>query len=276
MNATEAQIAAVAEEVGASRRYRGVARDLITHLAAIEVAKGRKHKDTVKEVKNRLHQVVGAYLDGNEPDYAVMLAALSAAASTERLAVCRELMGRHASSRERLAILDEFYTTVLAGLGPIGSVVDVACGFNPLAAPWMPLAPGARYVAVDVLDDMAGFLDRALAHLGLAGQGISRDVTLPGAAAALGPFEVALVIKALPCLAQIDRAAPEALLTGLDARVIIVSYPVRSLGGDAKGMRGHYAEAFAQVADGHGWLVERFDFADELAFRVTKAAESSR
>ena len=33
-------------------------------------------------------------------------------------------------------------------------ILDLACGLNPLAAAWMPLAPGATYHAVDVYQDM--------------------------------------------------------------------------------------------------------------------------
>ncbi|MDZ4768479.1 MAG: 16S rRNA methyltransferase, partial [Chloroflexota bacterium] len=140
-----------------------------------------------------------------------------------------------------------------------------------LAIPWMPLMPGARYLAIDVLDDLARFYDDALPLLGVDGRGLSRDVSREGVFDDLGQFDVALVIKALPCLAQIDRTAPARLLQSIPARVLIVSYPVRSLSGESKGMRGHYAESLAQLTADQPWTVERFDFADELAFRITKA-----
>jgi 16S rRNA (guanine(1405)-N(7))-methyltransferase len=266
-------VQSIVEAVVASRKYRGVARDLIAHLAEIEIGKGRRTKEAVKEVKNRLHQAVGAYLDGGEPDYALWLERLASASDADsRRAVCRALMGEHASTRERLTLLDGgFYTRLLGDLPPIGSILDIACGLNPLAIPWMPLEAGARCTALDVLDDLARFYDSALPLFGVNGAGLARDVTRGGALDDLPPHDVALIIKALPCLAQIDRAAPERLLEHIPARTLIVTYPVRSLGGEEKGMRGFYADSFARLTAGRGWAVERVDFPDELAFRVVRS-----
>ncbi|MBK8025731.1 MAG: 16S rRNA methyltransferase [Chloroflexi bacterium] len=260
--AAEAVVQAVLE----SRKYGQVSRHLIAHLAEIELAKGRRHKEAVKEVKNRLHQVVGAYLE-KRPRYAEWLEALEAAPEGQRREVCGEILAAHASSRERLDILETFYQTLLGDLPPIRSVLDVACGLNPLAVPWMPLVPGAQYLAVDVMDDLAAFLTGALPLLGVEARGLSDDVTrhVPS-----GRFDVALIVKAVPCLQQIDRSVGRTLLEEIDARCIVVSYPVRSLGGSEKGMRDTYAASFAQLVQGADWNVERFDFSDELAFRLTR------
>jgi 16S rRNA (guanine(1405)-N(7))-methyltransferase len=266
------EVEAIVEAVTTSRKYRGVARDLIAHLAAIEIGKGRRAKQAVKEVKNRLHQVVSAYLEGSEPDYALWLARLEAAPDVEaRRLACRALMSEHASTRERLTLLESgFYARLLSDLPPITSVLDLACGLNPLAIPWMPLADGARYIAVDVLDGLAQFFDRALPLLGVNGSGLSRDATAADALDDLPSCDLALIIKALPCLAQIDRAAPERLIERTPARTLIVTYPVRSLSGQDKGMREFYADSFARLTDGRGWSIERVDFPDELAFRVVR------
>ncbi|MBL8134471.1 MAG: 16S rRNA methyltransferase [Anaerolineae bacterium] len=263
----DSEVQRIVQAVSESRKYRNVAPRLITHLAEIEVSKARRFKEAVKEVKNRLHQTVGAYVE-RPPDYDVWLARLEAADALDaRRAVCRDLLGAHASSHERLSILPTFYETLLGDLPPIRSVIDVACGLNPLAVPWMPLAKDAYYAAVDVLDDLAIFLDQALHLLGAKGHAISDDVTL---AVPVGTYDVALIIKALPCLQQIDRSAGPRLLEGLEANCIVVSYPVRSLGGNDKGMRDAYAASFMNLVGAFEWRVERFDFADELAFRVFK------
>ncbi|MCK6577061.1 MAG: 16S rRNA methyltransferase [Anaerolineae bacterium] len=261
------EVQRIVQAVSESRKYRSVAPRLIAHLAELEVSKSRRFREAVKEVKNRLHQTVGAYVE-ETPDYDVWLARLQAADTPDaRRAVCLDLLGAHASSHERLNILPTFYETLLGDLPPIRSVIDVACGLNPLAIPWMPLAKDAHYVAIDALDDLAIFLEEALPLFGVSSRALSDDVTLT---APIGTFDVALIIKAIPCLQQIDRSTGSRLLKDLDAACIVVSYPVRSLGGNDKGMRDAYAASFMNLIGAFDWRIERFDFADELAFRVFK------
>ncbi len=260
-------VVALVDSVRASGKYSTIAPQLIAHLVEIELEKRQRPKEVVKAVKNRLHQVVGAYTDVR-PRYGEWLKLLGGAETPEALRVaCRTIMEGHASSRERLGMLEEFYTTLLGDLPPIHSVIDVACGLNPLAIPFMPLMPDARYLAVDVMTDLMAFLGEAIRLVGMQSEVQVGDVTraMPSHQA-----DVALVIKAIPCLQQIDRTVGIGLIEALLARCVIVSYPVRSLGGNEKGMRAHYADAFNSLVDGKGWQVERFDFADELAFRIIK------
>lgn len=268
----EQTVTSIVETVRESPKYANFTRSMVEHVARIELAKGRKPKETVKAVKNRLHQAVGAYAD-QRPKYDEWLMMLRAADSAEALkTACHTILGRHASARERLAILDEFYTTLLGDLPPVTSILDAACGLNPLAIPFMPLAPDARYIAIDVMDDMMAFLREAMPLLGMRGEAVGMDVT---AEVPAGAVDVAMLIKAIPCLQQIDRTVGTPLLQSLNARTVIVTYPVRSLGGSEKGMRSNYADSFAALVDGQGWGVERFDFPDELGFRITKPLKPS-
>ena len=84
------------------------------------------------------------------------------------------------------------------------------------------------------------------------------------------PAHVAFLLKAVPCLEQIDRAAVRRLLADVPAAHLLVSFPVRSLGGRGKGMPAHYAAHFEALVAEHGWAVQRFAFATELAYLVTK------
>ena len=72
-----------------------------------------------------------------------------------------------------------------------------------------------------------------------------------------------------PCLEQVDKDAGQRLLDTIHARHVIVSYPTRSVSGRNVGMAQHYAERFAGLVAGRGWLVERFEFENELVFRLT-------
>ncbi len=269
MNHAE-QLEALITAVTASPKYRFMAPELIRRIGAGELAKRRSFKEAVKGTKNKLHQVGGAYLE-TKIDYAQALAALQAAQGDTAVfrQTCHDLMRGHVSTRERLPILEDFYTTILAGLPPIRHVVDVACGLNPLSHPWMPLADGALYEAYDIYGDMMAFLQTFFTLAGVNGRAHHQDVL---SRPPTEPADLVLLLKTLPCLEQTEKGAAARLLRTLHTRYLLISYPRQSLGGWGKGMDAHYEAHFWQLADGRGWQVQRFEFATELAFLVTTDA----
>jgi 16S rRNA (guanine(1405)-N(7))-methyltransferase len=256
--------------IGASSSYKTVCQELTLNIGHSELQKRRNLKEAIKATKNKLHQVAGAYLPG-DMHYGRWLAELGAAAqnadNTALRNSCRRVMAMHASTRERLPILDAFYVTTLAGCAPIHSVLDLACGFNPLAIPWMPLAPGASYVACDVFTDMMDFLRVCMPLLHVRGQGVACDILT---SAPDQPVDLALLLKALPCLEQLDKGAGLRLLDALNAHYLLVSFPVATLAGRDKGMAENYEARLREMIARRDWAVQRFVFATELAFLITK------
>jgi len=268
------------ETVLASAKYRHVAPDLVYLIGRQELAKRNNLKAAVKATKNKLHQITGAYWQ-SKPDYAEWLDLLTAArdeadSPDEKLlhTTCRTLMAHHASTRERLPILRGFYPMLFAGLPPIRSVLDLACGLNPLTVPWMGLPADAHYYACDVNSEQTNFLQQALSTLGVNGETFVCDLLqeIPQQA-----VDVAFLFKTIPCLEQVDRTIGPRLLAGLNAKVLFVSFPAQSLGGRNKGMVDGYSAHFADLLndellnDGmqHDWAIETFTFTTEIVFRLT-------
>ncbi len=266
MDELEQLVAAVLE----SAKYARVSTDVIRNVGARELAARRNLKEAVKATKNKLHQVGAAYLDVGI-DYARWERRLQPAAESgdpeELCMACREVMQRHSSTRERLPILEAFYAETLRGLPLIRTVLDVACGLNPLALPWMGLPQGVRYYAYDMYVDMAGFLNHFFQCVGIKGETVACDVaqTPPTRRA-----DLALLLKALPCLEQLERSAGARILDAVQADYLLVSFPVRSLGGRDKRMAENYEAHFRELVAGKPWGVQRFAFATELAFLVRK------
>lgn len=252
------------ESVRHSAKYTSVNSDLIRRIGAAELAKRASLKDAIKATKNRLHQVGGMYFN-DHAKYARWFDELRT--SDDLRATCKQIMQHHASTRERLPMLDEFYAAIFADLAPIHSVLDIACGLNPLAIPWMPLAADATYHAVDIYEDMMSFLQSAFGVLGVEGVTEVRDVLHDHPT---DQVEVALVLKAIPCLEQLDKAAGRKLMDTIRARHIVVSFPTRTVGGKNVGMRANYEAHFGEIVVDQSWQVKRFEFEGELVFRMTK------
>lgn len=254
------------EAVQANSKYHAIDPALVRRLGAAELAKGRGFKEAVKAVRNKLHQVGGAYQE-TPPDYPAWLDELTALPRDLHhpavLDFCRRCMAHHASTRERLPELERFYREALASIAPLLSIVDVACGLNPLALPWMPLAAEAVYFGCDVYADMVGFGSAFLSHMGITGEVSLCDLT---ASIPAQPAQVALALKTLPCLEQIDKSIGPRLLDGLNAEHLLVSFPARSLGGRGKGMPAFYEAHLRELLAGQEWDIQRFEYPSELAF----------
>lgn len=270
MEITRAQIAAVVEAVAKKAKYRAIQTGLIESLAAEALAKGKKPKEAIKEVSAKLHQVGAAYFSG-PADYASWQSELAdLPTDLNHPAVkefCQMHMRTHSSTQERLPILEEFFHTTLACIAPVTSILDLACGLNPLALPWMPLAEKCSYYGCDIFNDMTGFLNQFLAHFEITGRIESSDITqlkFPRQA------QVAFLLKTLPCLEQLEKGISPVLLDAVPADALLISYPIRSLGGRAKGMGKTYETQFKKLMAGRNWRVERFEFKNELAFLVKK------
>jgi 16S rRNA (guanine(1405)-N(7))-methyltransferase len=265
----EGQLDELVAAVLASPKYRQLAPEVVRRVGARELAKRKTAREALDATRRKLHQVGGAYLSPQMP-YRRWLEALREGqgdpAALRR--TCAQVMASHASTRERLPILDRFYTETLATVGPVRSILDIACGLHPLSLPWMPLPPDAVYYAWEIYADLVAFLNEALPLLGVDARVEQRDALSDAPAPGV---DLALLLKSLPCLEQIDTAGAYHLLDTLPARHVVVSFPVRSLGGRQKGMAATYDAHFADLVARRPWRVQRFDFPGELAFLVTKA-----
>ncbi len=224
-------------------------------------------KAATKATKRRLHQVYGAFEGDFDGETAIQeLKAAYASGQAEVVqAACRDLLARHSSTRERLPILDRFYPALWAVTGRPGSLLDLGCGLNPLALPWMNLPAEARYLALDIDAGRVDFLNRYLALAGLAPLARCQDIL---AHPPDDEADVALLLKMSPSLERQEPGATVRLIDALRAPVIVVSYAVKSLGGREKGMVEHYQRQFTEMVSDRRWAVEKLVFDSELVFVV--------
>jgi 16S rRNA (guanine(1405)-N(7))-methyltransferase len=258
------------EQVRQGSGYRNIQPDLIRSIGQRELRERNNLREAVKATRSKLHQVGGAYLP-RQPDYTGWTRQLqdlpTGRQDPELKHFCLDAMRAHTSTRERLPVVETFFHRTLAGIAPVKSVLDLACGLNPLALPWMPLADEVTYHACDIYGDMVAFLGTFFAHLRQNGRVWSCDLSqgVPDE-----QVHVAFLLKAIPCLEQLDKELPLRLMKDIHADHLLVSFPVASLGGHGKGMRVHYEAHFMDLIAGCSWQVERFEVQGELAFLVTK------
>jgi 16S rRNA (guanine(1405)-N(7))-methyltransferase len=248
-----------------SRRYRWLAPDVVSRLARAELTRSFTVPEAIKRTKRRLHQIFGAYVSDIRAD-AALAAVAAAQRSGDPAAVrtaCAALLRQHASTRERLPLLDTFYRDIFGATGAPRVLLDLACGLNPLCWPWMNLAPDTQYTAYDidrrVIQLVGGFLT-------LCGVPHTVDVLDLAARSPAQSGDVALLLKALPCLERQEAGSARRLLTELNVRHVVVSFPTRSLGGASKGMLHQYREVLASLLTGLPWRASELRAHPELVY----------
>jgi len=262
-------LARIVARVQSTRKYRHLCPDTIRRIAADEWQKRGTFKAAVKATQSRLHQIYAAYERGidYERAYDDLAAAYATASDAAVKNTCRRLLARHASTEERLPILDTLYERVFAHTGTPASLLDLACGLHPLSLPWMNLPAGTRYVAYDIDRRRIETLNRWFALTHVRGEARLQDVICapPNERA-----DVALLLKSVPCLERQQAGSALALLDALQVRWVVVSFPIESLGRRSKGMPAHYEGMMKELLASRPWPVERIEIPGELVFVLDK------
>jgi 16S rRNA (guanine(1405)-N(7))-methyltransferase len=263
------EIDEIVSSVQTSRKYRHVCAATIRRIAVEEATKRGTVKATIKATKSRLHQAYSAYeahLDYAHA-YEELRAAYACGDPQDIRAVAHRLLARHASTRERLPVLHRFYDAVFAHTGVPHALLDLACGLNPLALPWMGLEAGAAYYAYDIDTERIAFLNQFFALADVEGRAYCQDLICdPPEQQA----DVALLLKTATCLERQRRGSTLALLDWLEVAYVVVTFPVKSLGRREKGMVEQYERVFSDMLSERPWAVTQIDLPAELAFVVEK------
>ncbi len=249
----------VIEGLASSSRCRHLTAGLLARTADWAVARHAKPGPALKAAKRKLHQVFGAYavkLDSLEHH----LDALEAGDETH--AVCRRILRLHHSTAERLSFVESFHATIWNHCGTPRHILDLAAGLNAFSLPFSGLDPAVCYTAIEIDRRMVDAVSRFLAVTHRPGGCLWHDVLdgIPPANA-----DVALVLKTLPCLERQKPGAAVDLMHRLeDIPDIVVSYPVRSLGGVRKNMPQTYRAQAQALAAASGRDITFLDLNQEI------------
>jgi len=265
---TEPNIIDVVHEIARSRKYKDICEATLFRIVKDSLARSRTRKEAVSRAKRKLHQVYGAYLEGWKPK-AIRedVACLAGASPEDAKPVCRRILSHHASTRERLPLLDTLYGKIFAIAGIPERILDVGCGLHPFAWPWMGLPEETEYTAWDVNREMVELVQSFFDTVGCRGKAECRDVLveLPEKG-----FDLVFLMKTLPCLEQQEKGCSQRLLETIPARYSVVSFPVSSLAGRGKGMREAYTGEVERLMRNRPWRAVGLDVREEVVFVVER------
>ena len=213
-----------------SKKYKNVCESTVKRLM--------KKYDDIKDVKRKLHQIYGAY--ERKINYKRAL--------TQPV---EEVLKLHQSTKERVSFYDEFYSKIFAITGKPKTVLDLACGLNPLSFP-----DDITIYAYDIDKAEIEFLNEWFAKNNVKGKAYLQDIIckVPTRKA-----DVAFLLKTAPCLEQQEKGISAKIISKLNAKWIIVSFPTRSIGGRG---RLNYEEQYKELLKG----AKKIEFKNEVIF----------
>lgn len=264
---------AIVETLKLTPKYGTLCEETLQRMAAWAAARHKSQADAVKAAKRKLHQVYGAYVEAYDfRKVAALVRALPPRPSDDVLrAACRDVLRYHASTREREPFIEQIFPHILDGIGPVKSIIDLACGLGPFMLPWMAPSLRVEYHPYDIDTRMVALINDFLACLGRPATARACDLLV---SAAPRTADVALLLKALPCLEQQERDAGLRILQETPARYIVVSFPARSLGSREKGMVEHYDAYVRQLAHALHYPVRQHRFPSETFYILEKPSGS--
>ena len=257
----------IAKKIEESRKYKPLYKGTIERIVDNAVTKyGEKNAE--KEARNMLHQIWDAYY-GIRPNLKKALTRLKGdlkEGKNEKEAI-KKILALHSSTNERLEVLDRFYKDIFEITGVPNSIIDCACGLNPLTVFWMNLPKETIYQAFDIDEEEVSFLKKAFTVL--------KPIPVPkvqvGDVINKNEFpkaDVTFFLKTYPVLEIQEKGAGLAAIEKQKCKYVIVSFPTKSIGGKEKGMTDFYTKQFEAVAQSKKWEYKKLQFPTELVFVI--------
>ena len=248
-----------------SKNYRDICPDTVRRVWAECEKRYKKAKDVDKAAREALHGISGAFMT---PQEARQLAYDMQAWHVDKTDLSLErMLTRHTSTRERLPIseTDATYRRVFAITGRPRSVLDLACGINPLYL----ASRGIETLGVDISGAAVYAVNCFHESYRMPASARCADLLCPGAIPG-ERFDLALLFKLLPLLERQESGSAARIMNAVNARHMVVSFPTRTLGGRSVGMSDNYARWMeAHLPEGMN-ICDQFETRNELFYIVAK------
>jgi 16S rRNA (guanine(1405)-N(7))-methyltransferase len=270
MNAiTEDETEKLVKAVQSSRKYRelDLPEEMLRDLIAVNLPNSRSMAELKTNFRTALHNVIAPYLETIDYDKEIQALQAENLSLPETLeAYCLKIMAKHASTRERIPHLEQFFDTIQEVIGSPHSILDLACALDPLCLPWIKLSPSASFKAYDINGPRVRYLQAFLSLAYPNYQAIQQDILLhPPKEKA----DCAFFFKEAHRLEKRQPGSTRILLDGINVSTVVLSLP-------AVDLKGHHSlEVFhrrlvEKALEGTTWQQEVHLVGNELLFFIHK------
>ncbi len=273
MKQSFADPAALAQPILESKKYRALnlPPETVIDLIQLSLDHGLKPGQAVDEARKKLHNIVAPYL--GDPDYEKEQAFLEGTGNfpsqEEARSFSLRMLESHASTQERIPLLDEFYKAIFAVTGMPVSILDLACAMHPFGFPWMGLPTDCVYYAYDLHQPRVDLINTYFKAAGVNGQAYYGDILLnpPAQQADVGFF-----FKEAHRFDQRKHGCNRPFWEALNVPWLVVSLPASNLTGRFD-LADRQRKLVTETLAGLDWPVTEVLVGTELIFCIRKSDE---
>jgi 16S rRNA (guanine(1405)-N(7))-methyltransferase len=248
------------EQVKNKKEFRGLSDNFVSRILVrcsekYDVTKLKDQKKLIKETRAKLREIHGAF---RRRTYNKKEFFLSEIKSWDDEEGCAKVLKTHISTNERIDFNEELYENIRERVD-YKSVLDLGCGFNVFAMPYMGKID---YYGVDVNKEETDFCNSFLEKCGIRGAVRWGDVL---SFDSFVKTDVTFLFKMLDAIESLERGSTKYLLEKIPSKYVVASFATRSLGGKKRisSKRLKWFEELVQVE-------EKFELGDEIYYIIKK------
>lgn len=232
-----------------------------------QFTKSKEHDFLIKNVRAELRKVYGAFI---LKEYERKEKILRKLKDQDDMDTHIELLKIHKSTNERLSHYEQLYAKIFSKLPDKVTVLDVACGLNPIANIF-GRDRIRKYIASDISSQDCKFLSDYFSKIELEHEVMPLDLVESSSHKRISQIgcDVCFIFKTLDGLERVERGVSEKLLLSTKAPIIAVTFPTLSLSGirEIKEYRRVWLE---KMLDKLGWKWEKTQIENELLYLIEK------
>lgn len=233
--------------------------------------RSKKCKELISAVRKHLRVVYGVFIKKSLFESKNKLLTLSSYDDP----FINSILQFHQSTQERFSIYKQVYQGIFSYLKkknlPKNYVLgDFACGYNPFAYKFLPNKPSHYFVA-DLSSRDMNFVQEFFLNTKISGTAQSFDLLSEEFSTFMSShkFDVVFLFKALDSLESVKRHSSKRIISELQSRFIIVSFPLVTIGGNQiiSSSKRWWFENFCTQ---NKWVFEVFSTPNEQFYLVEK------
>lgn len=272
MNKTDIPITDYSEKAQGileSRKYHGlgIPAETVLNLLKQEISKTKNPKIAEKNVREKLHQIIAPYL--GDPDYEAAekrLIETRTSSEHEIRSWCLDILMAHASSKERIPVMERFYRKIFDYIGIPQSIQDLACAMNPFSFPWMGLPETTLYYAYDLHTPRINLINLFFEFQGLQPLATVQDILIETPEI---QTDAAFFFKEAHRFEARSKGCCREFFQRINAKWLVVTLPAENLTGQHQ-MRDRQQRLINKAVEGFGWDVTEFEIGTEMVFCIKK------
>jgi len=252
------------KEILKTKNYKSLSQEVVERVVnQMSLKYNQKHLS--KEVKNKLHQIWGAFYE-SKPNFDKIYDYIleNRESGLPQNLVLEKALLLHSSVSERSDILEEFWSVLIQEFGVRFKIVDYGCGLNALGLLSLNISKELEYLGYDIDQAQSDFLNKVFKIFDIYPQFEANTADIFNQK--METEGVAFFLKLFPTLEQQQKGIARQILENLKYKQVVVSFPTKSLGRRSRNMLDFYSTWFEELILDLGFETKKVVFENELVY----------